>query len=363
MTNSMNNTMNNTMNNNILSLNAPVDIITEKPIVYPTWQSIIAPPTPDYIGGQRISTNNFGTKNLEGFTGGPDELIKAIGADFKAIPASHYYMNGITGEMVEANDRILINSKTGEQIGKNLISDRYTVLDFDEGVYYFWALLEEIVRHGYQAEPAVAKIYGVGGAKMFLQYRIFGGEIMGEPVDTYLTLLTSHDKSMGFTIALSMVRLFCQNQVHRLLKNAEQKRVIRHTSSGRDRIQLEAKRIIQMCENKQKALDEYLTGLANIKINNEMIFDAMALTRGLYDMDTQTKVNKFTTAMEQLMACYNMPDVNDWRGTALGAYYAYSDFQDHVSLRKLRDESYLERAIEGNVGLGQFADVLVEMAK
>lgn len=361
MTNMMNNTF---ATSSVLALDAPVDIITEKPIVYPTWQSIIAPNYPDYIGGQRISTNHFGTKDLKDFNGGPDDLIKAIGADFKAVPSSHYYMNGVTGELTEAADRVLINSKTGEQIGKNLISDRYTVLDFDDGVYYFWALLEEIAKHGYQVEPAVAKIYGYGGAKMFLQYRIFGADIMGEPVDTYLTLLTSHDKSLGFTIALSMVRLFCQNQVHRLLKNAEQKRVIKHLKTGKEKIQLEANRIIQLCESKHKALDEYLTGLANIKVNNEMIFNAMAETRGLYQLDSQTRVNKFTTAMEQLMACYNMPDLNDWRGTALGAYYAYSDFQDHVvPARKMKSESYLERAIDGNVGLGQFADVLVEMAK
>ena len=355
---------NNIIMNNALALNAPVDVITEKPIVYPTWQSIIVPNQPDYIGGQRISTNHFGTKDLKDFVGGPDDLIKAIGADFKAVPSNHWYMNGVTGELTEAADRVLINSKTGEQIGKNLISDRYTVLDFDDGVYYFWALLEEIAKHGYEVEPAFAKIYGEGGAKMFLQYRIFGADIMGEPVDTYLTLLTSHDKSMGFTIALSMVRLFCQNQVHRLLKNAEQKRVIKHLKTGKEKIQLEANRIIQLCESKHQALDEYLSGLANIKVNDEMIFNAMAHTRGLYDMDTQKKVNRFTTAMEQLMACYNMPDLNDWRGTALGAYYAYSDFQDHVvPAHKTKSETYLERAADGNIGLGQFADVLVEIAK
>lgn len=362
--------MNHNMNNSsILSLNAPVslstpiDAVTQKPLVFPTPYSIITPNYPDYIQGQRFNTNHYGTQDITEFKGGPDNLISAIGADFKAIPTSHYYMTA-SGDLVEASDKILVNDKTGKQIGKNLISDRYEVFDFDEGIYYFWALLEEIKSHGYQAEPAVAKIYGAGGAKMFLQYRVFGADIMGEPVDTFLTLLTSHDKSMGFTIALSMVRLFCQNQIHRMLKEATNRVTIRHMKAGKEKIQLEAQRIMRLNEQNQIAMQKYLGGLADIKVDNNMIFEAMSRMYDLYNLDTQVKINKFTNRMEQLMACYNMPDVENWKGTALGAYYAYSDMQDHVvPLRKIRDEAYLERSADGNIGLGEFADILVEVAK
>ena len=362
--------MNHNMNNaSVLSLNAPIsmstpiDATTQKPLVFPTPYSIVVPNYPEYIGNQRFNTNSFGTQDISEFNGGPEHLISAIGADFKAIPTSHYYMTA-GGDLVEAADRILVNDKTGKQIGKNLITDRYEVFDFDEGIYYFWALLEEIKSHGYQAEPAVAKIYGAGGAKMFLQYRIFGADIMGEPVDTYLTLLTSHDKSMGFTIALSMVRLFCQNQIHRMLKEATNRVTIKHMKAGKEKIQLEAQKIMRLREQNQIAMQKYLGGLAGIKVDNNMIFEAMSKLYDLYNLDTQIKINKFTNRMEQLMACYNMPDVENWKGTALGAYYAFSDMQDHVvPLRKVRDESYLERSVDGNVGLGEFADILVDVAK
>ena len=362
--------MNHNMNNSsVLSLNAPIsmntpiDATTQKPLVFPTPYSIVVPNYPEYIGNQRFNTNSFGTQDISTFNGGPEHLIKAIGADFKAIPTSHYYMTA-GGDLVEAKDRILVNDKTGKQIGKNLITDRYEVFDFDEGIYYFWALLEEIKSHGYKAEPAVAKIYGAGGAKMFLQYRIFGANLMGEPVDTYLTLLTSHDKSMGFTIALSMVRLFCQNQIHRMLKEATNRVTIRHMKTGKEKIQLEAQKIIRLNEQNHIAMQKYFEQLAGIKVDSNMIFEAMSRLYDLYNLDTQIKINKFTNRMEQLMACYNMPDVENWKGTALGAYYAFSDMQDHVvPLRKVRDESYLERSVDGNVGLGEFADILVDVAK
>lgn len=347
------------------SILAPRDAKTDKPLVFPTANSIIVPNHPDYMvknGKTRIATNHYGTQEISTFSGTPDELVRAIGADFKAVPTAHYYM-GTDGVMVEAADRILVNSKTHEQIGKNTISNSYQVFDFDEGIYYFFALLEEIKSHGYNVEPAVAKIYG-GSARMFLQYRVFGGEIMGEPVDTYLTLLTSHDKSSGFTICLSMVRLFCQNQINRMLKSATNQITLRHSRSNKERIEKEASRIISMTEKKYEALNDYLSSLATIKVNNSMIFDAMAQTKGLANLDTQTKINKFTHTMEQLMACYNMPDLNDWRDTALGAYYAFTDYVDHVEPnRATKDETYLERSVNGNPDIEEFIDTLVKIAE
>lgn len=359
-------------NNSIISLpasdsifSAPIDAKTDKPLVFPTANSIVIPNHPDYMvknGETRIATNHYGTKEISAFCGTPEDLVKEIGADFKAVPTSHYYM-GLDGKLIEAADRILVNSKTHEQIGKNTISNSYQVFDFDEGIYYFFALLEEIKGHGYQVEPAVAKIYS-GSARMFLQYRVFGGEIMGEPVDTYLTLLTSHDKSSGFTICLSMVRLFCQNQINRMLKNATNQITLRHSRSNKERIEKEASRIISMTERKYEALNAYLSNLATIKVDNNMIFDAMAQSKGLMNLDTQTKINKFTHTMEQLMACYNMPDLNDWRGTALGAYYAFTDYSDHVEPnRSTRDETYLERSINGNSDAEAFIDTLVKIAE
>ena len=87
--------MNHNMNNSsILSLNAPVslntpiDVITQKPLVFPTPYSIVTPNYPDYIQGQRFNTNHYGTQDIAAFKGGPDTLISAIGPDFKALTTS-----------------------------------------------------------------------------------------------------------------------------------------------------------------------------------------------------------------------------------------------------------------------------------
>lgn len=331
-------------------------------LIIPTLGSLNIPKNPCYINGTRANVNSYGTVNLSGFKGTTDELIKNIGADFTAerIPALRMTKEGKVVPV--KNNSFLVNSKTDEIIGESL-TERYVVVQFDEAIYTFMALLDEVKKHGYSVEPSYAKVYG-GGARCFLQYHIGGNKIMGEPVDSYLTLLSSHDKSMGFTIALSAVRAFCSNTINRLLKNATNKITLKHTLNTKNFIEARAQQLIRADEANRIALQEYCESLAKIKVTNQQVFDALSIMYNLNEMDSQRALNGFQYRAEQLFACMNMPDVSSFAGTALGAYYGFSDMSQHCQpLRKTADETYITRGIEGNVDLGRFADILVEVAK
>ena len=48
----------------------------------------------------------------------------------------------------------------------------------------------------------------------------------------------------------------------------------------------------------------------------------------------------------------------------LGAYYGFSDMSQHCEpLRKTAQQTFIERGIDGNIQLGQFADILESIAK
>lgn len=331
-------------------------------LIIPTLGSLNIPKNPCYINGTRANVNSYGTVDLSSFKGTTDELIKNIGADFTAerIPALRMTKEGKVVPV--KNNSFLVNSKTDEIIGSG-ITDRYGILDFQDGIYTFMALLDEVKKHGYEVSPAYGKVWG-GGARCFLQYHVGGNKIMGEPVDSYLSLISSHDKSAGFTIALSAVRCFCQNQISKLLKNATNKITLKHTTNSKNFIEARAQQLIQAEEAQRKALAEYCQSLSTVKVTNQNIFDALSIMYNLNDMDSQRALNGFQNRAEQLFACYNMPDVSPWVGTALGAYYAFSDCSQHCQpLRRTADETYITRGIEGNVDLGRFADILVEVAK
>ena len=347
-----------------------------KDVPMPKMSDLIIPNKPNYIEGKRMPTNSFGTQEIKEFDGDVDELITTIGADFDVLPLSNQYPNPITGELVTRRSPILYNSVTGEEVCDT--TNSYKVIQFSDAVYCFWALLEEIKKHGYTAEPAVSKVYD-HGSKLYLQYRVFGGELVGEPVDTYLTLLTSHDQSSSMVIALSMIRLFCQNQINRMLGRASNKFSLRHSAMGQEVVKTISGKVhdynkaiaagksnsagvIKLLENNQRDMNSYLTRLSNVAITNSDIFNTMAIINNMEPMNTNAKVQSFLRETSQLMACYNMPDVDKWRGTALGAYYAYSDFSDHIVTHGRTDTSnFYKRHVDDNNKLDTFIDTLIKV--
>jgi len=339
-------------------ISAVKDEVTGKDIIWPSYEKLVIPKTPNYRNGVRSNVASFGTTNLEKFVGTPENLISDINADFKAIKVPSYRLTSAGEYEVVPNNSFLVNSKTDDIIGKN-ITDRYSIFDFDTAIYYFLAMLEMVKKMGLEVTPAYGKVWQ-NGAKMFLQYKVGGTTIMGEKVDSYMSLVTSHDKSSGFIIALSAVRLFCQNQIHRMLKEATNKLSLKHTAGNQRRIEVEANKLIESQKTQMKALEAYAQSLAKVKISEKDIFDNYAAMKKVGAMTTQRQVDTFTENAQQLIACYRQPDVANFTNTALGAYYAYSDFSQHcVPTRKTSDQSYIESALDGNLVLGDFTDMLV----
>ena len=338
------------------------ETITPEVLIMPTYKTLDIPNTPNYKGGVRSNVNGFGTVELKDFKGSTTDLVKTIGADFKAVRTPAYYMNPSTNKYEAVkNNSFLVNDKTGKVIGAN-ISDSYGIFDFGDAIGYFMAMINEIKRRGYDATPAYGQVFG-DGAKMFLQYHITSGKVLGEPVDTYLTLMTSHDKSASFTIALSTIRAFCKNQIHRVLDKATNKIVLRHSAGNKNRIETEAARILAAEQEYRIELNKYLEHLSTVKLGEEQVYNAFAMLENVRAMDTQRKLDNFKYKAEQLLACYRSADLNDWRGTALGGYYAYSDYMDHViPTRKTNDLSYISNGFDGNINLGNYAKILTSLA-
>lgn len=331
-------------------------------LIIPTLGSLNIPKHPSYINNSRVNVNSYGTTELSGFKGTSEELIKLIGADFKAQRIPSYRINK-DGEYIPVkNNDFLINDQTDEIIGTN-ISSRYGIIDYSDSIMTYLALIEEIKKHNMDCYPVYGKVWD-GGKKMFLQHHVQGNTIMGEPVDSYIALVTSHDKSAGFTIALSVTRLFCQNQLQRMLNGATNKITLKHTSNSRNFVEARAMQMIKAEEEQHKLLNQYCEHLATIKVTDQQIFDALSIMYHLNDMDSQRALNGFQNRAEQMFACMNMPDIGEHRHDLLGAYYGFSDMSQHCEpLRKTAQQTFIERGIEGNIQLGQFADILESIAK
>ena len=115
----------------------------------PTWNDVLhnIPKTPSYRKEGRVSINHFGTQEISSLgNASPEEVMHAIGADFHAVQEYNDRVNPVTGEVEKIKNPILINDKTGKEICQS--TPTYKVIDYDEAIYCFFSLLNEIKKHG-----------------------------------------------------------------------------------------------------------------------------------------------------------------------------------------------------------------------
>lgn len=369
MTNSTFNTNANVLTSSAKTfMNTFTDSETGEQVIVPTYETLVIPGRPDYIDGIRKNVNSFGTTDLSNFSGDTRDLIVEIGADFTAskVPAYRQIIqpNGEPKFVMVPNNFFVQRDDTHEILSGN-VTETYKVFDFSDAVYYYMSILNQLGQRGYDITPAFGKVWG-NGQKLFLQHKIKGGQVMGDPVDSYLTLLSSHDSTQGFVIALSCVRCFCSNQIHRMLKNAQMKLSLRHTTNNAARIESEAQKMIDMEQKASIALEEYAESLASMRMTEAQLFNAFARYKKLSSLKTQRQINNFETLAGGLISAYRMPDVDNFRNTALGGYYAFSDASQHITPLRLsasRDQKMIEAMSDGNMALGEFADILVQEVK
>lgn len=331
---------------------------TPKELVYPTMGALSVPIKPNYREGKRLSVNAYGTTELEAFAGDSKELAKLIGADFKASKANNYTK---AGDKIEGS--YYVYREDNNKILNPFVTDVYSVFQYTDVINFYMSFLEELKKHGVESTPAYGKVYDEG-RNLFLQHKLEGYDILGDKVDTYLSLITSHASQSSVTLALTSVRLICQNQINRALGCADAKIMLKHTNGNNAKLKAQADKLISLEEANKKALTDYCEKLATIKVTNEQIFKAMMIAENVAKMSTQAALDHVNYKCEQLFACYNMADVDPYRGTALGAYYAYSDYKQHViPTKKTAEASFRMEGIEGNKKLANFIDILCDIAK
>lgn len=349
---------------NLMNANKPT--AATNPVVYPSWRTISVPSAPDYMMGTQKNCNSYGSLPLSDpqyapFVTERSSLLKTIGADFtaKKIPCFYFDDADQTYKKVP-NDNFIQNDKTGAIIGKH-VSDVYGIIDYDTALGYFLTLVDTLKTKGYEGTPTYGAVFDEG-ARMFVQYKLSEYEMDGEMIESYLSLITSHDKSVGFCLAVSMVLARSQLQIHRCFNGCPNKIYLKHTNGNVNRVDAEAERIIEIEKQQHEKMENYFNVLKSIPANEADMFKVMAKIYDLPSMDTQMKVDNFSRKVGQLFACYRQPSIDSYKNTALGAYLAYADMEQHTRpIRQTKSTTFIDNGINGNQNLSEFVDMLTSM--
>ena len=274
-----------------------------------------------------VPWHGLGTPVTEAATA--EEALVAAGLDWNVQASSIFTDDGtlIPGFVANQRDR--------DQAILGAVSDRYRVVQNREA----FAWLDELVGEGLRFETAGAL---KGGQRVWMTARLPQRyTLVGDPVVTYLTFTNGHDGRHAVQVAVSPVRVVCENTLNVALERAPRMWSAIHAVNIHARMD-EARKTLSMTEAYLARLDAQAQVWANQPLSyaewTELVADI-------------TPVKTLTPAMEaQRMAISSAlyrPDQAEFANTVWGAVNAVSWFTSHREHPRNPDRA-METFVDGD---------------
>ena len=229
-----------------------------------------------------------------------------------------------------------------------IVSDRYKVVQNSEAFAFTDKLLGEGVR--YETAGSLN-----GGRKVWVLARMPREYIMlGDRVSPYMVFSNTHDGSGAIRVAMTPVRVVCNNTLNLALATAARSWSAMHTAGVQDKIK-EAEETLFMAERYMDTLGRELESLNKIEMPDAKAVEAVHALLPLDESMSRVQRNNITKQREDMKARYfEAPDLQGVPRNAYRFLNAVSDFATHG--KPLREsgnyrESLFAKVMDGNAML------------
>ena len=165
------------------------------------------------------------------------EALELAGLDWQVESRNIYSGTGAIIPGYRANVRSTDDAVLG------VVSDRYRIVQNEEAFQFTDDLLGEGVT--YETAGSLQ-----GGKKVWMLARLPRKYLIaGDQVEPYLVIFNSHDGSSGVKVAMTPIRVVCQNTLNLALNTAKRSWTARHTENVLLRVQ-DARETLQLDSNK-----------------------------------------------------------------------------------------------------------------
>lgn len=267
-----------------------------------------------------------------------EEALSLAGLDWKVLQSDIYSSYGKI-EGYKAN----IRSSDGQVLG--VVSDRYKVIQNTEA----FAFTDELLGAGVRYETAGSL---QGGRKVWLLATLPKEYIIaGERISPYLVFSNTHDGSGAIRVAITPIRVCCNNTLNLALETAQRSFSIIHTGDFKGKVQ-EAKQTLFMADHYMEKLGYEFERLRKQKISDAQVKEYVELLLPI-EKNASILAAKNTKKLREDMRAryYDAPDLKDVGNNAFKFINAVSDFATHSEpLRRTTNynENLFYRTVEGN---------------
>jgi len=248
----------------------------------------------------------------------------------------------------DANEKIegyKANVRDSDRKVLGVVSDRYKVVQNVDAFSFTDELLGKGVR--YETAGSLQE-----GKKVWLLARLPREYIIaGERISPYLVFSNTHDGSGSVKVAITPVRVVCNNTLNLALETAKRSFSMIHTGNIADKIQ-EAKDTLFMAEEYMDNLGVEFEQLRRQKLTDEQVKEYIELLLPMEKEPTPTQHKNVIRLREDMMKrYYDAPDLKKVGNNAYRFINAVSDFATHSNpLRRTANynENLFARTVDGN---------------
>ena len=276
------------------------------------------------------------------------EALELAGLDWKVIQRKVYTEGGrqIPGCRVNIRDR------DGKILG--VVGDRYRVVQNEEAFAFTDALLGEGVR--YETAGSLSS-----GKRVWMLARLEGRMMTDERIDPYLVFTNSHDGTGAIRVAITPIRVVCQNTLNFALRNAERQWSCVHLGDINSKMD-EAKHTLMNANTYLEALEEEFGELKLKKTDVDKVREYVNMLLPIAEEDSDRKKRNMEDLRTDLMNRYlYAPDLMMVEHSMYRFINAVSDFATH-KIPKRNTKSYQENLFMKTVDGNAFIDQAYKMA-
>lgn len=238
-----------------------------------------------------------------------------------------------------------VNLRDSDRKVLGVVSDRYKVVQNMDAFSFTDSLLGKGVR--YETAGSLQE-----GKKVWLLARLPREYIIsGERISPYLVFSNTHDGSGSVKVAVTPVRVVCNNTLNLALDTAKRSFSMVHTGNIQDKIK-EARDTLFMAEEYMDSLTAEFEQLRRQKMTDTQVKEYIELLLPMEEEPTPVQKKNIIRLREDMMKrYYDAPDLQRVGKNAYRFVNAVSDFATHSNpLRRTANynENLFNRTIDGN---------------
>lgn len=268
------------------------------------------------------------------------DALRLAGLDWRVIQEPILTQRGEVIAGFKLNVRDYDNKVLG------VVSNRYKIVQNDEAFVFTDALLGEGVTYETAGSLSEGKRTWIL-AKLPHKYIISGDEIT-----PYLVFMNSHDGSAAIKVAMTPIRVVCQNTLNLALSTAKRSWSANHTGNIHSKLD-EARDTLKLANNYMAELGKGIEELQRKKLTDrqviEYIEEFFPVSADMSDLQIK---NMRTLQDDMKMRYFDAPDLQDIGKNGYRFVNAVSDFATHSKpLRETSNykEKLFAKIVDGNV--------------